>query len=801
MSHRNGSHSPKIYGLPDVNSEAELLRVKVVRAEGLAKKDIFGTSDPYVVVSLRESDIELDRAQTKTIRKNRNPTWNEEFFFRTTRNCKLFILVFDANRITRDDFLGQLEFDLAKQNIVRESVNVTEVMERNCVLNPRSKKSRVCGSLRLALSYTRTSGDVIAPLYARASEDVVALSYIGPSEEPATTLRLSPSMAAPPRSPTESRIASSAADILPEGWEERQDANGRTFYVNHILRTTQWQRPDVSEATEEQSVREDQIRRHQLEQRYMVTSEESPNNVQDHISAIDNGMRALFMGQANRTSSSATIPSTASSRSLDSSTTEQLPEGWEMQIAPNGRRFFIDHKNRKTTWTDPRSGKDSEKMTAARSARNVDDLGPLPPGWEERIHTDGRVFFIDHNRKKTQWDDPRFDNEKLAGPAIPYSRDFKRKQEYLRVHLPKPISSNAKCEMTIRRAHVFEDSFRQISQLSVPDLRSKLWIELEGETGLDYGGITREWLFLLSRQIFNPYYGLFEYSATDNYTLQVNPHSGTCNPEHLQYYHFIGRVIGIAIYHGKLLDAFFIRPFYKMLLGKPITLMDMESVDNEYFNSLVYIKENDPVDLNLQFCVDEDVFGETKTSDLKPNGRNIEVADENRDEYIDLIIKWRFVSRVEPQMEAILKGIHELIPANLLQLFDSNELELLMCGIQKIDVKDWRDNTQYKGGYTANNQVVHNFWKCILSFNNEMRARVLQFVTGTSRVPMNGFAELYGSNGPQKFTIEQWGHPDMLPRAHTCFNRIDLPPYSTYQDLKEKLCLAIENSEIFAGVD
>jgi len=107
----------------------------------------------------------------------------------------------------------------------------------------------------------------------------------------------------------------------------------------------------------------------------------------------------------------------------------------------------------------------------------------------------------------------------------------------------------------------------------------------------------------------------------------------------------------------------------------------------------------------------------------------------------------------------------------------------------------------FQGGYGPSSQVIHNFWKCILSFDNEMRAHMLQFVTGTSRVPMNGFRELYGSNGLQKFTVEKWGTADMLPRAHTCFNRLDLPPYTTYLDLKEKLQIAIENSEIFAGVD
>lgn len=333
------------------------------------------------------------------------------------------------------------------------------------------------------------------------------------------------------------------------------------------------------------------------------------------------------------------------------------------------------------------------------------------------------------------------------------------------------------------------------------DLRNKLWIEFFGETGLDYGGVTREWFFLLSHQIFNPYYGLFEYSATDNYTLQINPHSEACNPEHLSYFHFIGRIIGMAIYHGKLLDAFFIRPFYKMMLGKKITLFDMESVDNAYYNSLIYVKDNDPADLELTFSLDDSIFGETQNVELVPGGANVAVTEENKEEYIEAVISWRFVNRIEKQMNQILKGVQEVVPSNLLRLFDANELELLMCGLQKIDVKDWKANTIYKGGYGPSSQVVHNFWKCILSFDNEMRARVLQFVSGTSRVPMNGFRELYGSNGLQKFTIERWGSADMLPRAHTCFNRLDLPPYTTFKELKSKLLTAIENSEIFSGVD
>ncbi|XP_044520497.1 E3 ubiquitin-protein ligase NEDD4-like isoform X3 [Gracilinanus agilis] len=477
-----------------------------------------------------------------------------------------------------------------------------------------------------------------------------------------------------------------------------------------------------------------------------------------------------------------------------------LPPGWEMRIAPNGRPFFIDHNTKTTTWEDPRLK--FPVHLRSKASLNPNDLGPLPPGWEERIHLDGRTFYIDHNSKITQWEDPRLQNPAITGPAVPYSREFKQKYDYFRKKLKKPADIPNRFEMKLHRNNIFEESYRRIMSVKRPDvLKARLWIEFESEKGLDYGGVAREWFFLLSKEMFNPYYGLFEYSATDNYTLQINPNSGLCNEDHLSYFTFIGRVAGLAVFHGKLLDGFFIRPFYKMMLGKQITLNDMESVDSEYYNSLKWILENDPTELDLMFCIDEENFGQTYQVDLKPNGSEIMVTNENKREYIDLVIQWRFVNRVQKQMNAFLEGFTELLPIDLIKIFDENELELLMCGLGDVDVNDWRQHAIYKNGYCPNHPVIQWFWKAVLLMDAEKRIRLLQFVTGTSRVPMNGFAELYGSNGPQLFTIEQWGSPEKLPRAHTCFNRLDLPPYETFEDLREKLLMAVENAQGFEGVD
>ena len=141
------------------------------------------------------------------------------------------------------------------------------------------------------------------------------------------------------------------------------------------------------------------------------------------------------------------------------------------------------------------------------------------------------------------------------------------------------------CHITVRRTSIFEDAYSEIMRYTPADLKKRLMIKFHGEDGLDYGGLSREFFFLLSHEMFNPFYCLFEYSAHDNYTLQINPNS-SINPEHLNYFKFIGRVVGLAIFHQRFLDAFFITSFYKMVLDRKIDLRDMESVDADIHNSL-----------------------------------------------------------------------------------------------------------------------------------------------------------------------------------------------------------------------
>ncbi|XP_064541276.1 E3 ubiquitin-protein ligase Nedd-4 isoform X5 [Drosophila montana] len=782
----NNGHTPR-RSLAAVNDTGDSchLRIVVLSGKSLAKKDIFGASDPYVRIDLNtiNGDINIDSVLTKTKKKTLNPSWNEEFIFRVKPSeHKLVFQVFDENRLTRDDFLGMVELTLV--NLPTEQEGRT-IGSQSYTLRPRRSvgaKSRIKGTLEIYHAFIRETREQSEPSSNNSDGEWEHVEATNAGEQSAQP----------------HPFPSGGTDALPAGWEERQDANGRTYYVNHTARTTQWERPTILNSNNSQNV--DQLAS-DFQRRFHISVDETesgrgPSEDTDHTDSHNPSEISAPSTRRNSEEDNAAVPTDQTAASEE----EALPPRWSMQVAPNGRTFFIDHESRRTTWIDPRNGRASPMPNQTR--RVEDDLGPLPEGWEERVHTDGRVFYIDHNTRTTQWEDPRLSNPNIAGQAVPYSRDYKQKYEYFKSHIRKPTNVPNKFEIRIRRTSILEDSYRIISSVTKTDLlKTKLWVEFEGETGLDYGGLAREWFYLLSKEMFNPYYGLFEYSAMDNYTLQINNGSGLCNEEHLSYFKFIGRIAGMAVYHGKLLDAFFIRPFYKMMLQKPIDLKDMESVDTEYYNSLMWIKENDPRILELTFCLDEDVFGQKSQHELKPGGANIDVTNENKDEYIKLVIEWRFVARVKDQMTAFLDGFGSIIPLNLIKIFDEHELELLMCGIQNIDVKDWRENTLYKGDYHMNHIIIQWFWRAVLSFSNEMRSRLLQFVTGTSRVPMNGFKELYGSNGPQMFTIEKWGTPNNFPRAHTCFNRLDLPPYEGYLQLKDKLIKAIEGSQGFAGVD
>ncbi|KAG8133744.1 hypothetical protein E2320_011526 [Naja naja] len=483
---------------------------------------------------------------------------------------------------------------------------------------------------------------------------------------------------------------------LPPGWEQRKDPHGRTYYVDHNTRTTTWERP------------------------------------------------------------------------------QPLPPGWERRVDDRGRVYYVDHNTRTTTWQRPtmESVRNFEQWQSQRnqlqgamqqfnqrylysasmlSAEN-DPLGPLPPGWERRVDSNDRVYFVNHNTKTTQWEDPRTQGNK--GPQIAYERSFRWKLAHFR-YLCQSNALPSHVKINVSRQTLFEDSFQQIMALKPYDLRRRLYVIFRGEEGLDYGGLAREWFFLLSHEVLNPMYCLFEYAGKSNYCLQINPAS-TINPDHLSYFCFIGRFIAMctlihgnslkgilesevqgyysvafmtlaiwlcseatceisparALFHGKFIDTGFSLPFYKRMLNKKLTIKDLESIDTEFYNSLIWIRDNNIEECNLEmyFCVDMELLGKVTSHELKSGGSNLLVTEENKEEYIGLMAEWRFSRGVQEQTKAFLDGFNEVVPLQWLQYFDEKELEVMLCGMQEVDMADWQRNTVYRH-YTRNSKQIMWFWQ------------------------------------------------------------------------------------------
>ena len=223
-------------------------------------------------------------------------------------------------------------------------------------------------------------------------------------------------------------------------------------------------------------------------------------------------------------------------------------------------------------------------------------------------------------------------------------------------------------QLSVRRDQVFMDSFKFLSFKSGDEIKyGKLSIRFHGEEGVDAGGVTREWFQVLSKQMFNPDYALFNPVSSDRTTFHPNRLS-KINDEHLMFFKFIGRIIGKALYEGRALDCHFSRAVYKRILGKTVSIKDMETVDVEYYKSLLWMLDNDITGaIDETFSVTTDDFGVTEVVDLVENGRNIPVTEENKQEYVQRIVEHRLTGSVQAQLEQFLKGM-DLEPRTMANL-------------------------------------------------------------------------------------------------------------------------------------
>ena len=385
---------------------------------------------------------------------------------------------------------------------------------------------------------------------------------------------------------------------------------------------------------------------------------------------------------------------------------------------------------------------------------------------------------------------------------------FEEKVDYLRFDISKKKIDfiNGAEKLKINRDKVLEDSMEQFKYIN---LFKELKIIFVGEESHDAGGLIREWLTILFQKILDSKTGMFQRSDTDEIGYIIKPNLYP-SQELLNKYYFIGRVLAKALLENLTVNCCFNKVIYQLILGEKIQLNDLVFIDRPLYKSmkhLVSMKEECGENIALceiYFTFDyEDESGRFLQEDLIPNGRNILVTQDNLDEYIDKRIEYYTKSQLSGIKE-IIRGINTIFPVDYLKIFTSDQLGLLINGTPFIDTEDWRMNTKYKD-YQDYDNVIINFWDIISNLSQEDLSNFLLFCTGSSRVPIGGFKSLESNRGQiSKFEIvrtEYYEGKKNFLRAHTCFNRLDLPNFPDKEKLNEAVRFALENEVLGFGIE
>ena len=386
---------------------------------------------------------------------------------------------------------------------------------------------------------------------------------------------------------------------------------------------------------------------------------------------------------------------------------------------------------------------------------------------------------------------------------------FEEKVDYLRFDISKKKIDfiNGAEKLNINREKVLEDSMEQFEKINP---FKELKIIFIGEESHDAGGLIREWLTILFKTILDNKSGLFERSDTEEIGYVIKPNLSP-SQEKLKQYFFIGRVLAKALLENLTVNCCFNKVIYQLILGEKIKLDDLIFIDRPLYKSLkqlISMKEEcggeNIAFYEIYFTYDlEGKDGMVYQQDLIENGSEVLVTQDNLDLYIDKRIEYYTKSQMGGIKE-IISGINTIFPVEYLKIFTSDQLGLLINGTPFIDTEDWRMNTQYKN-YNDYDNVIINFWDIISNLSQEELSNFLLFCTGSSRVPIGGFKSLESNRGQiAKFEIVKTeyiaGKKNFL-RAHTCFNRLDLPNFPDKNTLDEAVKFALENEVLGFGIE
>ena len=357
--------------------------------------------------------------------------------------------------------------------------------------------------------------------------------------------------------------------------------------------------------------------------------------------------------------------------------------------------------------------------------------------------------------------------------------------------------------LVVSRNNILEDSLNQFKTNQDINLKRPLHVFFLDEDANDVGGIYREWFSCVFKEFFSG--KLFKennFESLGRNTIIIND-DFICTKEHLEYYELFGKLVAKSLVDRVILNENLNYILLKQLMHLKIEVEDIKYIDMDYYISFKELikAENIEQSDNLTFCwmLKNNITDELDEIELIPNGKKTYINNNNKFFFLEKVVEYYTYLRHKDKIDSILKGFNSLIPSDKLNIFSVEEFDLLLSGQIKIDIIDWKNNTEYIG-YSPNDNIIKWFWGSLLNLKPFQLKIFFTFCTGMARAPLNGFRVLQTSrNQIVKFCIEKVNNNNDLIQAKTCFNKILLPCYESYEKMKENIYKIVNNDTNFLG--
>ncbi|EGR33734.1 uba and wwe domain protein 1, partial [Ichthyophthirius multifiliis] len=339
---------------------------------------------------------------------------------------------------------------------------------------------------------------------------------------------------------------------------------------------------------------------------------------------------------------------------------------------------------------------------------------------------------------------------------------FRKQIQNLKIHWSEGFDS-----ILVDSSNILQSS---LDCFEIINFHKEVKIIFQNDKVQDAGGLLREWIYIIQKQLFGKTNEKpFILADTEDTTYKINP---KINPNDDKIFKLFGKVLAKSIMEKIPLECQLDQITIKQILNKRITIYDLYSHDQNLYRSFLYLKNNT---LSENQYIGEFVY---EQQELIQNGKNIQITEQNKNFYMEKVLKYISQKRIKPFIQAIKQSFYEVIPQNIIEVFENNEFMMIVYGLPFISLKDWKENTIYKNGYNVNHPLIISFWKILSKINQFQLAKFLHFCTGSQKIGIDGFKNLESNRGNiSKFCIEQVKFDMKNPylKAHTCFNRLELP--------------------------